>query len=98
MKKQFRQENPSSLHIAPITFANVGKLSRIPVPLVRLWTCGMLKLEVLTSIGEDNPPGGTYEDVVSQDVRGRGAIPALMLLKKLLRWPLLSIKRIPLSE
>lgn len=87
MVDQFQQEEQPSFHVVPLTFTSAGKLSQIPVPLVRLWTCGMLKLDVLTAVSEDHPPHGSYQEVVSQDLRGRGAIPALMLLKRLVSSP-----------
>jgi DNA-binding SARP family transcriptional activator len=77
----------SSGVIAPLILADSQHLHQIPVPLARIFTCGMLTVEVLTEVVSLEPLRGRYEVLSTQMLRGRGAIPSLSLLKLLVGSP-----------
>jgi hypothetical protein len=71
----------------PIQFIEQEQGIHLPVPLVRVTCCGMMMLEVLKEVMSSDPPLGRYEVVSTQDLRGRGAVPSMMLLKLLVSQP-----------
>src|SRR5713226_5179348 len=79
------EARPSRIY--PITFHDAGKMRAVPTPLARISLCGMIEVEVLTEMVSNDPPQGRYEVVSAQTLRGRGAVPALMLLKLLASCP-----------
>src|SRR5713226_7917377 len=72
-----------SFRTYPVTFLDYGKLRAIPVPLARISLCGMIEVEALKEVISVDPPLGRYEILSLPTLRGRGAIPSLMLLKLL---------------
>jgi tetratricopeptide (TPR) repeat protein len=71
----------------PLQFIHRDGLRDIPTPLARITTCGMLQVEVLKEVVSVNPPLGRYVVLSMQTLRGRGAVPSLMLLKLLASSP-----------
>ncbi|MBA2681286.1 MAG: hypothetical protein H0U76_23150 [Ktedonobacteraceae bacterium] len=67
----------------PLRFLDQGKVEGIPAPMARITTCGMVTIEVLTEVEPGDPSRGRYEVIPTQTLRGRGAVPALTLLKLL---------------
>ncbi len=67
----------------PLRFLDQGKMEGIPVPLARITTCGMVTIDVLTQVEHGDPPRGRYTVIPTQTLHGRGAVPALTLLKLL---------------
>jgi tetratricopeptide (TPR) repeat protein len=72
--------------IYPLQFMHVGKLHDVPVPLVRVSSCGGLQLEVLQEIINTDPPQGNYH-LVSLQQRPKGSSTGLTLLKMLVSRP-----------
>jgi tetratricopeptide (TPR) repeat protein len=70
----------------PIQFVSVGSLQNVPAPLIRVSTCGGIKLEVLQEVVDTNPPLGRYQ-VVTLEQRPKGSSTALTLLKVLTSRP-----------
>jgi tetratricopeptide (TPR) repeat protein len=73
--------------IRPIQFIAVGKQTRVPAPLVRVTTCGLLTLETVQELVSTDPPLARYASLTPEQQRGRGTAPALLLLKLLLSRP-----------
>ncbi len=73
--------------VSPVQFMQSGNESQVPVPAVRIYTCGMISIEVLTEIVSSDPPLARYTVLSPQTLRGRGIIPSLTLLKLLLSRP-----------
>jgi tetratricopeptide (TPR) repeat protein len=80
-------ENEEESKVYPLQFIHRDGLRDIPVPLARITTCGMLQVEVLKEVVSVNPPLGRYVVLSMQTLRGRGAVPSLMLLKLLASSP-----------
>lgn len=84
---EYKESETSTSHVYPITFIDYGKIHTLPVPLARITTCGMISVEVLKEVVSHNPPLGLYEVIPTQAIRGRGAVPSLVLLKLLVSRP-----------
>jgi hypothetical protein len=69
--------------IHPIQFIEQEQEVPLPVPLIRVTCCGMMMLEVLKEVVSTDPPLGRYEVISTQVLRGRGAVPSMMLLELL---------------
>jgi hypothetical protein len=80
-----QEEEQSAIY--PVQFVQIGELHDIAVPLVRITTCGLIRLEILQEVVSHNPPLGRYKILSPLALRGRGLIPALTLLKLLLSQP-----------
>ena len=73
--------------IKPITFLEIGNRSQVPAPLIRVTTCGLLTIEIITEVVSSDPPRARYTSLTPEQLRGRGTAPALTLLKLLLSCP-----------
>src|SRR5579875_477641 len=58
--------------IRPIQFIAVGKQTRVPAPLVRVTTCGLLTLETVQELVSTDPPLARYASLTPEQQRGRG--------------------------
>lgn len=72
------QPNEETQQIRSVQFITIGKQEDIPVPLIRITTCGLLTIEI---VDEVIPPQAHYASLTPEQLRGRGTGPALMLLK-----------------
>jgi len=70
--------------IRPVQFLSRGELEQLPVPFIRITTCGLLAVEVVAEMVSSDPPLARYVSLTPEQLRGRGTGPALMLLKLLL--------------
>ncbi|MGH2478935.1 MAG: hypothetical protein ACRDHW_04695 [Ktedonobacteraceae bacterium] len=52
--------------------------------MIRVTTCGLLTIEIVEEIISTDPPRARYASLTPELLRGRGAVPALMMLKLLL--------------
>lgn len=89
-REDFRMQTPptdAQERISPIQFIAVGNRVQVPVPLVRLSTCGMVTIEVLKDVVSTDPPQACYALLPAHKLRGRGVVPALTLLKLLVSQP-----------
>ncbi len=76
-----------SEQIRPIQFLEIGKLKMVPAPFLRIATCGLLSIEVIEEVIDGEQPLARYVSFASDQLRGRGPAPALLLLKLLLSSP-----------
>ena len=81
------QAIPAQDVVRPLHFVDTEQQSHVPVPLARISTCGLITVEVLQEVVSVDPPRGRYRVLTPQQIRGRGAVPALMLLKLLVSRP-----------
>ncbi|BCL79590.1 hypothetical protein ccbrp13_20550 [Ktedonobacteria bacterium brp13] len=72
--------------VYPIQWMQIGHLHDVPVPLVRVSTCGGLQLEVLQEVINTDPPLGRYQ-IVTLEHRPKGSSTGLTLLKVLTSLP-----------
>ncbi len=70
--------------VRPISFIAFGPQQAVPVPLIRVNTCGLLTLESVAEVVSTDPPLARYVSLTPEQLRGRGTAPALTLLKLLL--------------
>jgi hypothetical protein len=73
--------------VRPIQFLEIGKLTMVPAPLLRITTCGLLRIEVVEEVIDGEQPLARYVSFAPDQLRGRGLAPALLLLKLLLSSP-----------
>ena len=73
--------------IYPIQLLHLKGLQEVPAPFVRISTCGMLTLEVFQEVVSTAPLLGRYEVLSPANLRGRGIVPALTLLKLFVSQP-----------
>lgn len=70
----------------PIQLVSIGNLPHIPTSLVRVTTCGELRLKVLQKVVRTEPPQGRFQ-IVSLQQRPKGSTTALNLLKVFASFP-----------
>ncbi len=73
--------------VRPIRFIAVGGRMQAPAPLIYVRTCGLLTLEIVQEVVSSDPPLARYRSLTPEQLHGRGATPALLLLKLLLSRP-----------
>jgi len=73
--------------VRPIRFITVGGRMQVPAPLIYGRTCGLLTLEIVQEVVSSDPPLARYRSLTPEQLRGRGATPARLLLKLLLSRP-----------
>src|SRR5579883_591352 len=73
--------------VKPIRFIAVGGRMQAPAPLIYVRTCGLLTLEIVQEVVSSDPPLARYRSLTPEQLHGRGATPALLLLKLLLSRP-----------
>ncbi|MBA2677667.1 MAG: hypothetical protein H0U76_04625 [Ktedonobacteraceae bacterium] len=72
--------------VYPIRYEQGGHLHHVPMPLVRVTTCGAFHLEVVQDVISVDPPLGRYQ-VITLEQRPRGSRTGLTLLKMLASRP-----------
>src|SRR5258708_2729250 len=70
-----------------IQLVEVGPRQAVPVPFLRITTCGLLTIEVIEEVVSTDPPLARYRSFTPEQLRGRGTAPALILLKLFLSCP-----------
>jgi hypothetical protein len=85
-RETLQQLEEVSSAIYPVQFVQVGSLQNVPAPLVRVTTCGGLKLEVLQEVISTDPAQGRYQAVTFRR-RLKGSSTGLTLLKVLVSLP-----------
>jgi hypothetical protein len=70
--------------VRSIQFIQMGARQEIPVPLIRVTTCGLLFIEIIEEVISTDPPLARYTSLTPELLRGRGMVPALSMLKLLL--------------
>lgn len=73
-----------SERVWPIQLIQVGVWQEVPAPLIRVTTCGLLTIEIIEEVISADPPLARYVSLTPERLRGRGTLPALMMLKLLL--------------
>jgi hypothetical protein len=68
-------------HIRPVQFLSVGKQTQVPMPFIRVTTCGLLTIEIVEEVVSTDPPRARYASLTPEQLRGRGTAPSLHLLK-----------------
>ncbi|MBA2678444.1 MAG: hypothetical protein H0U76_08640 [Ktedonobacteraceae bacterium] len=69
-----------------IRYEQMGHLHRVPMPLVRVTTCGGFHIEVVQDVVSSDPPLARYR-VITLEQRPRGSSTGLTLLKMLASRP-----------
>ena len=59
--------------IRPVSLITVGEQERVPAPLVRVMTCGLLTLEIAQAIVSTDPPQARYAVLPPDRLRGRAS-------------------------
>ncbi len=70
----------------PIEYITPDQPGGIPgwregIPVIRLFTCGLLSIEILQEVSEGDPVQTRYEALPAERLRGAGPAPACKLLK-----------------
>lgn len=69
--------------IRPFHFLAREDQPQLPMPLIRITTCGLLTIEICEEIITADPPQARYVSLTPDQLHGRGTGPALKLLKLL---------------
>lgn len=74
-------------YIYPLVFGSNGSLHDLPMPQVRITTCGLLSIAILKDVVSTDPPLGRYEILTLPRFSGHGQARVLTFLKLLLSHP-----------
>lgn len=73
--------------VYPLVFGSSGSWHDLPMPQVRITTCGLLSIAILKEVVSTDPPLGRYEILTLPKFSGHGQARVLTFLKLLLSHP-----------